>query len=34
MKKYKIIFAELDGTLTDTISDKTSIKSFWDVKFR
>ena len=34
MKNYKIIFTELDGVLVDAVSDKTSVKGFWDVKFR
>ena len=34
MKKYKIIFADLDGTLIDTISGATFPKGIWDMKLR
>lgn len=34
MKKYKILFADLDGTLIDTISGETFPKGIWDMKFR
>jgi len=34
MKKYKIIFADLDGTLIDTISEAIFPKGIWDMKIR
>lgn len=34
MKKYKIIFADLDGTLIDTISGKTFPLGIWDMKIK
>lgn len=34
MKEYKVIFADLDGTLIDTISGETFPKGIWDMKFR
>lgn len=34
MKCYKIIFADLDGTLTDTISGETFPKGIWDMKIK
>ena len=34
MKKYKVIFADLDGTLIDTISGEIFQKGIWDMKFR
>lgn len=33
-KKYKVLFADLDGTLIDTISGETFPKGIWDMKFR
>lgn len=32
MKKYKVIFADLDGTLINTISGETFPKGIWDMK--
>lgn len=34
MKKYKVIFSDLDGTLINTISGETFPKGIWDMKFR
>ena len=34
MKKYKIIFCDLDGTLIDTISEETFPKGIWDMKIK
>lgn len=34
MEKYKIIFADLDGTLIDTISGETFPKGIWDMKIK
>ena len=34
MKKYDIIFSDLDGTLINTISGETFPKGIWDMKLR
>ena len=34
MKEYKVIFADLDGTLIETISGETFPKGIWDMKLR
>ena len=34
MKKYKVIFADLDGTLIDTISRETFPKGIWDMRIK
>lgn len=33
MKKYKILFADLDGTLINTITGNTFPKGIWDMQF-
>lgn len=34
MKEYKVIFADLDGTLIETISEETFPKGIWDMQIR
>ncbi len=34
MKNYKILFADLDGTLIKTKSRETFPKGIWDMEFR
>lgn len=34
MKKYKVLFCDLDGTLIDTLSGETFPKGIWDMKFK
>ena len=34
MKKYNVIFSDLDGTLISTISGETFSKGIWDMKIR
>lgn len=34
MKKKRVLFADLDGTLIDTISERTFPLGIWDMKFR
>ena len=34
MKEYTVIFADLDGTIIDTISGETFPKGIWDMQIR
>lgn len=34
MKEYKVIFADLDGTIIETISGETFPKGIWDMKIK
>lgn len=34
MKKYKVLFCDLDGTLIDTLSGETFPKGVWDMKLK
>lgn len=34
MKKYKVLFCDLDGTLIDTLSGGTFPKGIWDMKIK
>lgn len=34
MKKYKVLFCDLDGTLIDTVSGETFPKGVWDMKLK
>lgn len=34
MKKYKVLFCDLDGTLIETISGETFPKGIWDMKIK
>lgn len=34
MKKYEVLFCDMDGTLIETVSRKTFPKGIWDMKFK
>lgn len=34
MKKYKVLFCDMDGTLIETTSGETFPKGIWDMKFK
>lgn len=34
MKKYKVLFCDMDGTLIETASGETFPKGIWDMKFK
>ena len=34
MNHKRVLFADLDGTLIDTISDNTFLKGIWDMQFK
>lgn len=34
MKKYKVLFCDLDGTLIETVSGETFPKGIWDMKLK
>lgn len=34
MKKYKVLFCDLDGTLIDTLTGETFPKGIWDMKIK
>lgn len=34
MKKYKVLFCDLDDTLIETLSGKTFPKGIWDMKIK
>lgn len=34
MKRYKVLFCDLDGTLIDTITGKTFAQGMWDMKLK
>ena len=34
MRRYKLIFCDLDGTLIETVSGKTFPEGIWDMKFK
>lgn len=34
MKKYEVLFCDMDGTLIETVSRETFPKGIWDMKFK
>ena len=34
MKKYEVLFCDMDGTLIETVSRETFPNGIWDMKFK